>query len=454
MAALNGMNSTTPDPVPMTSIKSNSMDPSKLIIEEGPPLNIESLQIVDSGEPPPKYEKDVDRGYALVVAFAGFLLHFCSWGFIFSWGVFQRQYASVNFASSSSLSFVGTTNITMALIAGAPIGQLAAIIGHRRTILLGCVVYTLGLFLASFATQLWHLILSVGVLCGLGCSLCFVPALSLVPQWFKKWRALATGFVAAGSGIGGFSWSLINARLIDALGPSWTFRIASFICAGIFAFAVLILRVRNPPGRVKIDFKLLLDPSMMVINIGGFFLAFGYFPPIFFMSQYAGSFGLDPSSAALITGLFNIGSAIGRVVNGLGADYVGCFNALATTVTLSAVAILAVMPNATAFGSLLGFSMFYGFASGGFQSLFPVVIVQKFGAVRASFLIGVVYTPWIFGQLLSSFIFGTIVEAHGGTTLTSAYLPGILFAGGAMAVAAAFMITLRIMQSRQLLKPI
>ncbi|TPX33094.1 hypothetical protein SmJEL517_g03947 [Synchytrium microbalum] len=98
-----------------------------------------------------------------------------------------------------------------------------------------------------------------------------------------------------------------------------TFSIALFICAGILAFAVLIRQVRNPPGCVKIDFKLLLDPSMMVINI----VAFEYFPPIVFVSQCAGTFGLGPSAAALMTALFNIGTAIGRVVNGLGADYVG-----------------------------------------------------------------------------------------------------------------------------------
>ncbi|TPX44014.1 hypothetical protein SeMB42_g04467, partial [Synchytrium endobioticum] len=370
-----------------------------------------------------KYENDVDRGYAFVILACGFLLFFCCWGYIrrltsmiwgqFSWSVFQRHYSDANFAPASSLSFVGTVNITSALLFGSLTGILASYVGYVPVAALGGAMITLGFFLASWSTQLWHLILTAGVLGGIGCSMTFVPVLALIPQWFVKWKALATGIVASGSGVGGFAWSLINARLIHTIGVEWTWRIGAFVCCALYALSLVFLRARNPPGRVKMDFKLLLQPSMLVINLGGFFLAFGYFPPIFYLSQYAGSCGISASDSAMIAGLFNIGSAFGRVLNGLGADWLGCFNALALAVILSAVALLCLLPFATTYGSLLGFALMYGFSTGGFQSLFPVVIVQLFGAAQAALLVGLVYTPWIFGQLVSSFIFGTIVESRG-----------------------------------------
>jgi hypothetical protein len=51
----------------------------------------------------------------------------------------------------------------------------------------------LGLILASFATQLWQIYLTQGLLFGIGGALVFSPSISLPPQWFVKYRSLATG---------------------------------------------------------------------------------------------------------------------------------------------------------------------------------------------------------------------------------------------------------------------
>jgi hypothetical protein len=47
--------------------------------------------------------------------------------------------------------------------------------------------------LASFATELWQIYLTQGLLYGIGGAFVFAPSISLPPQWFVKYRSLATG---------------------------------------------------------------------------------------------------------------------------------------------------------------------------------------------------------------------------------------------------------------------
>ena len=53
-----------------------------------------------------------------------------------------------------------------------------------------------GFALASFSTAVWHLLLTQGMLTGLGMSLVYFPLLAPVPEYFAGRRGLAMGFVS------------------------------------------------------------------------------------------------------------------------------------------------------------------------------------------------------------------------------------------------------------------
>ncbi|KAI9496816.1 hypothetical protein BDB00DRAFT_785259 [Zychaea mexicana] len=63
--------------------------------------------------------------------------------------------------------------------------------------------HILGLELAGFTSQIWHLYLTQGVLFGLGSAFLYVSALSVPSQWFNKRRGLGLGIVTYGAGVGG-----------------------------------------------------------------------------------------------------------------------------------------------------------------------------------------------------------------------------------------------------------
>lgn len=63
-----------------------------------------------------------------------------------------------------------------------------------------CLVFALEM--ASLANQYWQLLLSQGILFGIGSSLVFIPSIGLPSQWFLAKRGIATGISSAGTGVG------------------------------------------------------------------------------------------------------------------------------------------------------------------------------------------------------------------------------------------------------------
>lgn len=89
----------------------------------------------------------------------------------------------------------------------------------------GVVLETGSLLLASWASQIWHLFLTQGMVFGIGLGLIFVPVAAVVPHWFITKRSLASGISLAGAGIGGAIYSLAAAAMVRNLGLRLTYRI-------------------------------------------------------------------------------------------------------------------------------------------------------------------------------------------------------------------------------------
>ena len=72
----------------------------------------------------------------------------------------------------------------------------------RSLVVTGCLLSVVGMSLTSISTQYWQLMLSQGVLVGLGNGCLFIPSFAVLPQYFEQKRALAVGVAQAGSALG------------------------------------------------------------------------------------------------------------------------------------------------------------------------------------------------------------------------------------------------------------
>ncbi|RYC63699.1 hypothetical protein CHU98_g2529 [Xylaria longipes] len=201
--------------------------------------------------------------------------------------------------------------------------------GTRLTIFIGMIFEVISFIGSSFASELWHIILTQGISFGIGLGLTFVTSAPVPAQWFKKRRSLANGLVASGSGFGGLIYSLATNAMIENIGLPWTFRTLAIICFVVNGIASFFIRDRNEAVRsvhVAFNWKLFKRPSFIMFQIYMTLSLIGYVILVFSIVAYCQAVGLTPSQASLVGALFNLAQGIGRPTIGLSSDVVGRLN--------------------------------------------------------------------------------------------------------------------------------
>lgn len=221
--------------------------------------------------------------------------------------------------------------------------------GYRRTMSIGTVLAPLGLVLASFSTQLWHIYLAQGALFGLGCGFIYAPSLALPSMWFKRNRALATsnedrnekkrhspccfytGISASGSGIGALVISPLNEHLIENLGYRMALRIEGVLGFVVLAAATCLAFSNSASGAVKRPPFQLLHRDLLhrdYLLLIGYCLVcyFGFFGPFFLAPQYTVFLGHSKSDGAARISLMAGMNSLSRITMGFLADRFGKIN--------------------------------------------------------------------------------------------------------------------------------
>lgn len=157
--------------------------------------------------------------YGWVVVASTFTSLAVGYGVYYSFSVFfvalVNEFGWGRASTSSAFSLFLVAMSTGGIAAGLLVDRL----GHARTISIGGVMLTVGLFLASSVGQLWQFHLVFGVVCGLGLALIgWVPAVAVVSQWFEVRRATALGVASAGIGLGIVAIVPLMQYVISSLG--------------------------------------------------------------------------------------------------------------------------------------------------------------------------------------------------------------------------------------------
>ena len=331
----------------------------------------------DIDEPP-------DGGYGWVAAFCAMMAAFSTWGANAGYGVFLNYYLS-------SDTFPGGDAYDYALIGGivvflaqvlAPFSALAyKILGFYTLCFIGIFLQTCGYILASFATKLWQIYLTQGVLVGVSFLLIFIPPTLILPRYFKKHRAFAMGIAVSGAGLGGIVFSLSTNKLIQDTGDQrWALRMTGIVALTLALIATILNKPRNYSPlpysttlkkRFIIDnFKLVFDIKifktypLVLVSLWFLLCLLGYTLMLFSMAAYSTLVGLSAHDASTVTALLNVGQVFGRPSLGLVADRVGRNNLSASVSLLISILLWAFWINATTFPVISVFSIILGFFIG------------------------------------------------------------------------------------------
>jgi MFS family permease len=147
----------------------------------------------------------------------------------------------------SELSVAVGVNILLFGLTAPFAAALMERFGIRKVVTFALLGIAAGAALSIFVTQSWMLVLTWGVLIGLGTgSMALVFAALIADRWFLRRKGLVTGVLTAGSATG----QLIFLPIVATIATNESWRYASLLIAGIALAVVPITAIflRNSPA--------------------------------------------------------------------------------------------------------------------------------------------------------------------------------------------------------------
>ncbi|KAJ2719349.1 hypothetical protein GGI07_005261 [Coemansia sp. Benny D115] len=335
---------------------------------------------------------------------------------------------------------------------GIGVGILCEHVDTRLITAFGAVVSGLALIIASFCNSPWKLLLTQGIMFGFGGSFVYIAGLTLPPQWFSKYRAMATGIAIAGSGIGGLWMSFATRAMTTHLSRNWALRITGLIIIGVIGPMSLLMKMRfRPVKREKIvDVSVLRDKRFLLLLFGSLFGASGFYIPFFYMPSFSVIvLGKLESWGANVSSIMNGASIAGRILLGVFGDTMGSLNTLVMATFFTCLSILVLWLPFHNIGTFIAAAVVFGFCSGAIVSLIPVVTANIFGVKRLPSIIGFLMIAYMTGGLISSPPAGAILDSSGhGTNFNGL----IIYNGVFLAASTVCELALRFVISRKLWK--
>ncbi|KAH9240273.1 hypothetical protein K456DRAFT_48245 [Colletotrichum gloeosporioides 23] len=367
-----------------------------------------------------------DRGKQAWLVLAGCsLIQIPVWGYSLAFGVFQEYYGSHPNEIDGDISNIAVIGTTMT-------GIMYLISPFTFTILsrwprlrrwfgpLGLILSVAGFLVSSFATKVWQLIATQGVVCAVGCGLMFTPTTLYLDEWFIKRKGLAYGVMWAGKSAAGVGTPFAMEALLQRFGPVTTLRAWSVATVLLSASLIYFLKPRIPLSQStavrRISLNFIYLPSFWMLQIGNILQSLGYFLPYTYLTTYAvQQLHVSTTIATALLVLINVTSIPGGIVMGSLGDHLRVTTVILISTIGSALAVFLFWGFSSHTALLAVFSITYGFFAGGFSSTWSGVLSELKAQSPA---------------LDTGFIFGLLAGGRGIGNVISGPLSVVLLTGG------------------------
>lgn len=319
-----------------------------------------------------------------LVVFGSFMALFGSLGLMNTIGTFQAYLSTHQLKdySEGSIGWIFGVYAFLTFFCGVQVGPIFDAKGPRLLVFSGSVLVVVVMIAVGFCTQYWHFMVVLGIINGVATALLFTPAVSAVGHFFYEKRGVATGMAATGGSIGGIVFPLALESLFPKVGFAWATRVVALICLITLGMACLLVKSRlpsKPASKENIlpDFRIFRDPIFTFTTAGIFFIEWGLFIPLSYISSYALAHNLSTDFSYQVLAILNAGSCIGRFLPGYFSDFLGRFNAMILTVALCLLTTACLwLPAGDSVALIVIYCASFGFASGSNIGLTPVCVGQ------------------------------------------------------------------------------
>ncbi|HLE45817.1 MAG TPA: OFA family MFS transporter [Thermoplasmata archaeon] len=356
-------------------------------------------------------------------------------GSAYSWSVFSKPlidgYGATTFTAMLPFAVaLGTFSLGMVFA-----GKFVDRHGPRKIAMLGGLLVSVGYMLSYLMDRTgWPvgtLILTYGVVMGLGIGFSYNPPIPTASRWFPDRKGLATGFVVMGYGLSPLFTAPLADYLIKAYGVPST-----FLFMGVLFLVVLVplgSLLRFPPADWKapepkgasrrtwtplseVGTKAMLrSPAfwsawlMYVVGTAGGFMVIGNAKAIAMTMPGVVAMAGLAVAAVQVMAVFN---SIGRPIFGRSADAYGPRRSLMVMYLVMLVA-MAVLALSTAWEQLYVGIAITGIVFGGFLAVMPAFSAHFFGLKNQGQNYGVLFTGYGLGAVVATFAIGPIKDSFG-----------------------------------------
>ncbi|KAK4693773.1 hypothetical protein P7C71_g3687, partial [Lecanoromycetidae sp. Uapishka_2] len=310
-----------------------------------------------------------------------------------SYGVFQ-EYFSGNWTLQGSHQLTGIIGTTSNGVMYLSMPFLFALFtkkwAHRRqtAALCGTALTCISFLLSSFSTDVWHLVVTQGVMAALGCTLIYSTTTLSLGEWFTTSnRAVAYGVVLSCKNIVGSACPFLFRVLLDRYGLRMTSRIWVAIAAGTSIPAIFLIpthpsSISSSPHRTrKIPWQFLKYQIFYIYSIAIILQSSGYGIPQTYLNTYAHEVTLlSQTSATLLLTLFNIPGIVSSSFFGYLSDNKRFPLSVTIVTAISAVSsalsafLLWGLTSQGSMALLVLFSISFGFFAGGYSATWGGII--------------------------------------------------------------------------------
>jgi MFS family permease len=371
-------------------------------------------------------------------------------GTVYSWSIFRKPLETMlNIGATESLLPFTVLLVVFAIL--MPItGFYIDRVGARKIVAIGGVVTGVGYILSSLTSNIIMLVLTYGVIAGIGVGMVYGVPLAVSAKWFPDKKGLAVGLTVVGFGLSPLITAPLANNLINAYGVKPT-----FVILGI-AFTVIILAIsttlKTPPtcwvpfsgtpaASTRTNWLTERKPIFQTQRFYGLWLcyiigAFVGLSAIGIASPLAQEIiKLDAGTAATTLSLF-------AVFNGAGRPFFGWLTdrtrpKIAAIVSFVLIIIGSIMMLNAGEGDiatyLIAFSLFT-FSLGGWLAIAPTSTLILFKAEDYAKNYGIVYTAYGVGALAGTLIAGRIRDLFGSYTAFFYPTAGLAMVGIVLAV--------------------
>lgn len=356
-------------------------------------------------------------------------------GTIYAWSVF----APVLAARLSTVTGTTVTPADLGLVFGlangiAPLpmifgGAVNDRFGPRAVVATGGILMGVGLASAGFVESVGALLLSYGLLFGIGLGFVYGTTISNTLKFFPDRRGLAGGLTTAFYGISSVVVPPVAVRLIEHLGVSDAMLVVG-VTVGAVIVAGALVSVRCPPdfvpdgmrktaggspseGRHLTWREMLVDPRFVPMMV---LLTCGATAGMTVISQTysiaALQMGLGAAAASAAVSLAALANTAGRLCAGTASDYLGRPKTLALGLLLAAAG-LACLATAEPGSEALFYAGLaaVGFSFGCFMGVFPGFTAQAFGSRHNGVNFGIMFAGFSVAGVLGPALVRLVEES-------------------------------------------